>query len=147
MFRTIVSAGLALVVCSGGLLHAASKKHSSKARGASSSKKSRTAKRTTARRYGQTAPTPQRYMEIQQALADRGYYKGPVNGQWGADSIDALKRFQQDQNLNGTGKLDSMSLIALGLGPKRSLTAQSGSSSNVSGSSDDHRRTEGSERP
>jgi peptidoglycan hydrolase-like protein with peptidoglycan-binding domain len=137
---------LAVFACSGGLLHAASNSHSSKTRAGSSSKKSRTAKRTSARRYGQQAPTPQRYMEIQQALADRGYYKGPVNGQWGADSIDALKRFQQDQNLNGTGKLDSMSLIALGLGPKRSLTAQSGSSS-VSGSSDDHRRTEGSERP
>jgi peptidoglycan hydrolase-like protein with peptidoglycan-binding domain len=147
VFRSIAFASLALFVCSGAMLDAASTKRSGKSRAISSSKKRRIAKRTSSRRYGQTAPTPQRYMEIQQALADRGYYKGPVNGQWGADSADALKRFQQDQNLSGTGKLDAMSLIALGLGPKRSLTAQAGSSADVSRSSDDHRRTEGSERP
>jgi peptidoglycan hydrolase-like protein with peptidoglycan-binding domain len=58
-------------------------------------------------------------MEFQQALADRGYYTGPVNGTWGPDSIEALKRFQQDQNLTPDGKLGSLSIIALGLGPKR----------------------------
>jgi peptidoglycan hydrolase-like protein with peptidoglycan-binding domain len=50
---------------------------------------------------------------------DRGYYTGPVNGQWGAESIDALKRFQQDQNLTPDGKLGALTIIALGLGPKR----------------------------
>jgi len=112
-----------------------------------SSKKHHSAKHPATHRYTQQAPTPQRYMEIQQALADKGYYKGQVSGQWGPDSIDALKRFQQDQSLNGTGKLDSMSLIALGLGPKRNLTAQSGSSETPARPSDDHRRSEGSERP
>jgi peptidoglycan hydrolase-like protein with peptidoglycan-binding domain len=58
-------------------------------------------------------------MEFQQAIADRGYYTGPVNGTWGPDSIEALKRFQQDQNLAPDGKLGSLSIIALGLGPKR----------------------------
>jgi peptidoglycan hydrolase-like protein with peptidoglycan-binding domain len=75
------------------------------------------------RRTVQTAPTPERYREIQQALATKGYFKGEPNGRWGTDSIDALRRFQHDQNLGGNGKLDSVSLIALGLGPKRSLTA------------------------
>jgi hypothetical protein len=79
------------------------------------------------RRAVQTAPTPERYREIQQALATKGYFKGDSNGRWGADSIDALKRFQHDQNLDQTGKLDSVSLIALGLGPKRSLSAQTNS--------------------
>ena len=37
--------------------------------------------------------------------------------------MDALKRFQTNQSLKADGKLDSVSLIALGLGPKR-LTAQ-----------------------
>ena len=41
------------------------------------------------------------------------------DGVWGADSIDALKRFQKDQNLDGDGKLGALSLIGLGLGPKR----------------------------
>lgn len=74
-------------------------------------------RRTTQR--AQAAPTPERYREIQQALADKGFYKGEVNGQWGPDSVEALKNFQQDQNLQVDGKIGSLSLIALGLGPKR----------------------------
>ena len=58
-------------------------------------------------------------MISQQALADRGYFAGPVDGSWGATSVDALKRFQHDQNLTEDGKVSSLSLIALGLGPKR----------------------------
>jgi peptidoglycan hydrolase-like protein with peptidoglycan-binding domain len=77
--------------------------------------------RTSARSY-QQAPTPERYREIQDALAAKGYYRGELNGEWGADSTDALKRFQADQNLMPDGKINSLSLIALGLGPKR-LTA------------------------
>jgi hypothetical protein len=42
-----------------------------------------------------------------------------VDGEWGATSVDALKRFQHDQNLTEDGKIGSVSLIALGLGPKR----------------------------
>lgn len=68
-------------------------------------------------------PSPERYQQIQQALIEKGYYKGEPNGQWGAESVDALKRFQGDQNLASDGKLNSLSLIALGLGPKR-LNAQ-----------------------
>jgi peptidoglycan hydrolase-like protein with peptidoglycan-binding domain len=58
-------------------------------------------------------------MEIQQALAERGFYEGPVDGNWNAPCVEALKRFQEDQNLPPDGKLGSLSLIALGLGPKR----------------------------
>ena len=71
----------------------------------------------------QQAPTPERYKEIQQALADRGYFKGAVDGTWGPDSVSALKQFQQDQNLDPDGRIGSLSLIAMGLGPKR-MTAQ-----------------------
>lgn len=74
----------------------------------------------------QQGPTPDRYKEIQQALATKGYYKGELNGQWGPESIDALKRFQQDQNLTSDGKLNSLSLIALGLGPKRTTNQTTG---------------------
>jgi peptidoglycan hydrolase-like protein with peptidoglycan-binding domain len=69
--------------------------------------------------YRQQAPTPQRYKEIQQALADKGYFSGPVDGTWGAGSVDALKRFQHDENITEDGKIGSLSLIALGLGPRR----------------------------
>jgi len=70
-------------------------------------------------RNRQTAPTSQRYQEIQAALAGRGYLsQDDVNGAWGASSVEALKRFQADQKIDGAGKLNSLSIIALGLGPK-----------------------------
>jgi len=79
--------------------------------------------RSPSRSY-QQAPSPERYKEIQQALASKGYLQGEATGVWGSDSVDALKRFQTDQNLMPDGKISSLSLIALGLGPKR-LTAKS----------------------
>ena len=71
------------------------------------------------KRTGQSQPTADRYKEIQQALADRGFFTGQVDGNWGPSSLDALKRFQASQNLDVDGKLGALSLIALGLGPKR----------------------------
>lgn len=93
---------------------------------ASKSKAGRTSKSKRVVRSYQQAPTPDRYKEIQQALIDKGYLHGVATGQWGPDDADALKRFQTDQNLTADGKIGSLSLIALGLGPKR-LTAQSSS--------------------
>jgi hypothetical protein len=69
-------------------------------------------------RSTQSVPTPERYKEIQEALARKGYLHGEASGVWNPDSADALRRFQQDQNLQASGKLDSLSIIALGLGPK-----------------------------
>jgi hypothetical protein len=65
----------------------------------------------------QLHPDPERYGTIQKALADRGYFKGEVNGQWGDDSTDALKHFQSDHKLDDDGKITALSLIGLGLGP------------------------------
>jgi hypothetical protein len=70
----------------------------------------------------QTHPDPDRYKEIQQALAAQGYFRGDQNGQWGDDSVDALKRFQADHNLPNDGKINSLSLIGLGLGPHHDTT-------------------------
>lgn len=70
------------------------------------------------RQSAQQQPTPERYKEIQQALADKGYFTGTADGSWGPDSVDSLKRFQHDQNLPEDGKIGSLGLIALGLGPK-----------------------------
>lgn len=63
-------------------------------------------------------------MDFQQALVNRGYYSGPVDGHWNSDCVDALKRFQADQSLSPDGKLGALSIIALGLGPKRQPIAQ-----------------------
>jgi murein L,D-transpeptidase YcbB/YkuD len=94
---------------------------SSKSAPKTSAKKRTAAKQTatTYRRSTQREPAPERYKEIQQSLADKGYFAGPVNGTWNSDSVEALKRFQRDQNIGDDGKLGSLSLIALGLGPKR----------------------------
>jgi peptidoglycan hydrolase-like protein with peptidoglycan-binding domain len=71
----------------------------------------------------QTKPTVERYIEIQKALHDRGYLNAPVDGKWGQDSVEALKHFQRDQSLMDDGKLGALSLVALGLGPKRATSS------------------------
>jgi hypothetical protein len=70
----------------------------------------------------QLTPTPDRYREIQQALIDKGYLKSEANGTWDAQSSEALLRFQNDQKLAPTGKINAPSLIGLGLGPKTAGT-------------------------
>lgn len=75
-------------------------------------------------RNRQLSPTPERYKEIQQALATKGYLPADqANGKWSDSSTEALKKFQADQNLSGNGKINSLSLIALGLGPKRDTSS------------------------
>ena len=94
-------------------------KKSSSTKSASTKKKA--SKKTVASwRNTQRTPTPERYKEIQQALASKGYLEPAASsGVWDTPSVTALKKFQQDQNLEPSGKLDSLSLIALGLGPRR----------------------------
>jgi hypothetical protein len=75
-------------------------------------------------RNRQTTPTPERYHEIQDALVAKGYLKSEdANGTWNQNSVDALKKFQSEQSLDASGKINSLSLIALGLGPKRETAA------------------------
>jgi hypothetical protein len=76
------------------------------------------AKRGVTWRNRQTTPSPDRYREIQSALAAKGYLKPEdATGTWNQNSSDALKKFQTEQNLESSGKINSLSLIALGLGP------------------------------
>ena len=75
-------------------------------------------------RNRQMAPSPDRYKEIQQALVAKGYLQPEqASGVWDQNSLDALKRFQTEQNLDASGKINSLSLIALGLGPKHDSAA------------------------
>lgn len=101
------------------------KKKASSASTASKKKKSSARSRTPSQtwRSRQGAPEPERYREIQEALVAKGYLQGPATGQWNQTSVDALRRFQQEQNLNPNGKINSLSLIALGLGPKYDTAA------------------------
>lgn len=91
---------------------------------ATSRRKKTTPTRRTAYRSRQLSPSPDRYKEIQDALAAKGYLTPEqANGRWDDTSTAALKKFQTDQNLDGNGKINSLSLIALGLGPKRDTVA------------------------
>jgi peptidoglycan hydrolase-like protein with peptidoglycan-binding domain len=65
---------------------------------------------------GQAAPTPDRITEIQTALGKSGAYKGDPSGKWDGDSVDAMKRFQQQNGISPSGKLDAQTLQKLGLG-------------------------------
>jgi peptidoglycan hydrolase-like protein with peptidoglycan-binding domain len=92
---------------------------SSKSKGHPRSSRGHRAKHVTVAPSYQLHPDPERYQQIQQALASRGYFKGEVNGVWGDDSIDALRRFQTDQKIpDNEGKINALSLNALGLGAK-----------------------------
>jgi len=83
-----------------------------------------------ASRARQLSPTPDRYKEIQKALADRGYLKNEPTGTWDSASQEAMRKFQGDQKLDPSGKITAASLIALGLGPKNE--SQTAASSNTS---------------
>jgi len=61
-------------------------------------------------------PSSSRIEEIQGALARAGYYKADPSGKWDGDTVDAMKRFQGDQGLGPTGKIDALTLQKLGLG-------------------------------
>jgi len=64
----------------------------------------------------QKAPTPERISEIQSALARGGYYQGNPNGKWDSNTISAMQKFQSDNGLSNSGKIDAPSLQKLGLG-------------------------------
>jgi len=94
----------------------AARKTPSSRKGTPVRKKGSKSAASAASRNRQQVPTPERYKEIQRALVGRGYLKTEPNGVWDADSADALRRFQTDQNLSPTGKISAASLIGLGLG-------------------------------
>lgn len=51
---------------------------------------------------------------VQRQLAEQGYYKGSIDGEFGPASKSALRRFQRDRDLKETGLIDEATLKALG---------------------------------
>ena|SRR5438477_3363994 len=51
--------------------------------------------------------------QAQQALNDKGFSAGPVDGIAGPQTKSALKQFQQSQGLQASGQLDTQTLAAL----------------------------------
>ena len=56
---------------------------------------------------------------VQRQLSKRGYYKGTVDGDFGPASRSALSRFQRDNHLKNTGRIDEDTLEALGFSDRR----------------------------
>lgn len=51
----------------------------------------------------------------QTALNDKGYDVGRVDGQWGPATQNAVRRFQSENGLSQSGRLDGATLTALGI--------------------------------
>jgi murein L,D-transpeptidase YcbB/YkuD len=73
---------------------------------------------------GQKAPTPDRVIEIQAALAKDGSFQGSPSGKWDDTTAAAMRRFQASHGLNPSGKLDAPTLQRLGLGSQTAGIAQ-----------------------
>jgi peptidoglycan hydrolase-like protein with peptidoglycan-binding domain len=71
--------------------------------------------RTVTRTGSATGYDASKIRAVQQALNSRGYNVGPIDGQFGASTQDALRRFQQASNLPATGELTPSTLSALGV--------------------------------
>lgn len=94
--------------------HSSGATSAKKTAGSHSSKSSR--RRKSKKVKGQTAPTPERINQIQEALASKGAFAGTPTGKWDDSTVDAMKKFQASSGLTPTGKLDALTLQKLGLG-------------------------------
>ena len=66
-----------------------------------------------------TAPADDQTRNVQGALKGQGYYYGEVTGTENAETGAAIRRFQIRNGITVTGKLDADTLVALGLGEKK----------------------------
>jgi peptidoglycan hydrolase-like protein with peptidoglycan-binding domain len=89
-----------------------SSKHSTSA----AKKKTVSKKRHSKREPTQKAPTPARITEIQTALERRGCYQGDPNGKWDSNTVAAMQKFQSENGLESSGKINALTLQKLGLG-------------------------------
>src|SRR5580704_18768770 len=83
---------------------------------ATAKKKTVSKKHHSKREPTQKAPTPARITEIQTALERRGYYQGDPNGKWDSNTVNAMQKFQSENGLESSGKINALSLQKLGLG-------------------------------
>ena len=69
--------------------------------------------------------------DVQQSLKDKGFDPGPVDGVNGPATKAAIKKYQDQQNLNEDGKLGPKTLDALGVTKAESKTQFKASGENV----------------
>ena len=105
--------------------HSAGRKHVASRRSAPAPGKKRVARRRPVVR-GQAAPSPERIVEIQEALARSGHYRASPTGRLDGATSAALSSFQKANGLEATGKLGALTLKKLeqhGLPANSPLTA------------------------
>ena len=56
-----------------------------------------------------------RVLQIQQALNERGFYLGEMTGDYDAETIEAMRRFQISKKISATGYPTAHALKRLGL--------------------------------
>ncbi|HLJ23071.1 MAG TPA: peptidoglycan-binding domain-containing protein [Candidatus Acidoferrales bacterium] len=109
--------GAALAISAASVVSAAGRPGSAQTSSTAAKKKKVAAKsKKKAKTKGQTAPDPDRIREIQTALQKDGSYEGEPNGKWDSATMDAMRKYQDKNGLNPTGKIDAPSLNKLGLG-------------------------------
>jgi len=94
-----------------------SSQHSSAHRTSKRHLSSRAARAAERRRRARLRPEPERIEQIQQALAQAGYFNGQPNGLWNDQTREAMRRYQADHGFPATGLPEAKSLMKLGLGP------------------------------
>jgi len=67
--------------------------------------------------------------EVQQALNEKGFNPGPIDGKWGPRTQAALTKFQRSQGINASRQLDDQTLGALGVDTSNIQTSQAGTGS------------------
>lgn len=76
----------------------------------------KSSKKSSRKQPGQKAPTSDRVIEIQSALAKDGSFNGSPSGKWDDSTTAAMRKYQSTHGLNPSGKLDAPTLQRLGLG-------------------------------
>jgi len=85
---------------------------------------SKSSKKSSRKQPGQKAPTSDRVIEIQSALAKEGAFQGSPSGKWDDNTTAAMRKFQSAHGLNPSGKLDAPTLQRLGLGSQTAGVAK-----------------------
>lgn len=63
------------------------------------------------------AQSSQQVRNVQQALSDKGYNPGPIDGVNGPHTRAALRQYQRHENLTVNGDMDASTLTSLGVKP------------------------------
>lgn len=57
-------------------------------------------------------------------MAKKGVFSGTPTGKWDDSTVEAMKKFQESNHLNPSGKLDAPTLQKLGLGSETAGVAK-----------------------